>query len=209
MSATLTLYELPPSPNCMKARIALNFKGLPYQRVEVDPMDRSELLRLSGQPLTPLLMHGELPVWDSAAILRHLDSSFRDTPRLYAEDPELHHQIEHWENFGRSALLESFVPLPSMFFRGVVDEQAAGIAAADFLEQTSTLEKALTGREYLCGERMSAADVTCAPLVWYAMLPEDFAAKLPVAAFLRQHLELGADRANCRAWVSRVMPYWR
>ena len=71
MSDTIQLYDIAPSPNNMKARIALDYKGLAYERIPVDPEDRSVVIEISRQPLTPVLVHEGRAIWDSAAILRY------------------------------------------------------------------------------------------------------------------------------------------
>ncbi len=40
-------------------------------------------MRISGQHLTPVIEHGEVVLFDSAAILRYLDAAFRETPPLF------------------------------------------------------------------------------------------------------------------------------
>ncbi len=35
----IVLFDLAASPNNMKARIALNFKGLPFKKIPVDPIE--------------------------------------------------------------------------------------------------------------------------------------------------------------------------
>ena len=63
------------------AHVALGLKGIPYRFQAIDPQERAEVVRLSKQPLTPVLQHGDVVLSDSAAILRYLDANF-DGPRL-------------------------------------------------------------------------------------------------------------------------------
>ena len=44
--------------NNMKVRVALGFKNIAYDFKWIDPADRGEIVRLSGQHLTPVMLHG-------------------------------------------------------------------------------------------------------------------------------------------------------
>ena len=105
MSDGIRIYGFETSNN-MKVRIALGYKGLDYTYTEVDPGDRAELIRLTGQFLTPVMVHGERTLFDSAAILRYLDANFPDTPRLYSEEYGEMADIEGWERFTMTQLGE-------------------------------------------------------------------------------------------------------
>ena len=39
----VVMYNLPPSPNNMKVRIALNYKGIPFEKVDV-ALDRKSVV---------------------------------------------------------------------------------------------------------------------------------------------------------------------
>ena len=43
--------------NNFKVRIALGFKGIDYRFETIDPSDRAEIVRISGQPFTPVVVH--------------------------------------------------------------------------------------------------------------------------------------------------------
>jgi glutathione S-transferase len=102
----IKLYHLVGSPNCMKARIALAYKGLSYESNVIDPKDRSEVVKLSGQPFTPVLVHDDCVLFDSSAILRYLDANFRSTKPLFSSDYDTMRAIERMERFGRNELSE-------------------------------------------------------------------------------------------------------
>lgn len=50
-----TLYQFATSPFCSKVRKILDYKGLDYQIVEVDYIERKELIAASGQIMVPAL----------------------------------------------------------------------------------------------------------------------------------------------------------
>ncbi len=50
-----TLYQFATSPFCSKVRKILDFKGIDYEVVEVDYVERKELIAASGQVMVPAL----------------------------------------------------------------------------------------------------------------------------------------------------------
>lgn len=67
------LYLAEPSPLCAKVRKVLEFKGIDHTVVEVDPLDREELLKMTGHASVPVLrMDGET-IAESTAIALHLE----------------------------------------------------------------------------------------------------------------------------------------
>jgi glutathione S-transferase len=209
MAETIRLLHLAGSSNSMKVRIALNYKGLSYEKVPVDPQDRTEVVRVSGQPLTPVLVHGDRVVFDSASIVRYLDANFRDTKPLFSADYAEMKEIERWEIWARTELAE---PVSMVYgqMRAERPDEAVLKNACELLNRTTAkIEDRLATAQWLVGDRMTAADATVAPVVNSGMLSQEMAASSPFAAFFARHLRLGEGRQRTRAWVSRVMAYDR
>lgn len=204
---TLTLYQLPPSPNSMKARLALALKKIPYTSVVIDPMDRATVVEVSGQPLTPVLVHGDRVVYDSYAIVRYLDANWKGEPRLFAADPARQRAIEAWELVTRTDLGRMVGPLVQQLFSGQDDPAATAEANRIAADVAGRVQEALGAHDFLFGAAPCAADLTVAPFLYYATLsPETADAKNPLAGFFARKLALpaaGFERA--RAWVARVM----
>lgn len=204
---TLRLYDLAPSPNNVKVRIALAHKGLAYERIPVDPTNRAKLVELSGQPLTPVLTHGDTVMFDSSAILRYLEANVAREPRLFATTRETMKAIEAWELRSRG---DFGAPVSLVFTQFFAAQRDAGRIeeANDLLEDRGhELERHLEDKPFLVGEHLSAADCCVAPLVWYGCLSESDAQRLggPIPAFFREHLHLPAELTRTRAWVRRVV----
>lgn len=79
----LALYQFSTSPFCAKVRKILDFKGVEYRIVEVDYLERGELLAASGQIMVPALTMttGETIV-DSDLIAARLDELY-PTPTIF------------------------------------------------------------------------------------------------------------------------------
>ncbi|GAB4367628.1 MAG: hypothetical protein Kow0062_00120 [Acidobacteriota bacterium] len=152
--------------NNVKVRIALGYKGLDYEFHRIDPADRSGIVRLSGQHLTPVLVHDGTVLFDSAAILRWLDANFRDTPRLFGANLLEQWAIEDEELFARAVLA---APLMTVVHRRVAGNplgpEELARCADDWARAVRRLAARLDGREWLVGHSMSAADITAAAVL--------------------------------------------
>lgn len=180
--------------NNMKVRVALGYKGLPYSFNTIDPRDREAVVRISGQHLTPVLEHGGTIVFDSATILRYLESNFRDTPRLFGKSVREQWAIEDEELFARTALAGPLMRVVHTRVNGgTVDEALLDGAARDFARAADRLAATLGDREWLVGDAFSAADVTAGAVMHRIRKAEMFA--LPDSV------------ERLAPWIERVMAY--
>ncbi len=209
--ATIELYDLSASPNSMKIRVALGYKGIPYEQHPVDgsDMERKQIVELSGQPLTPVIRHGDIVVCDSASILRYLDTNFRDTPPLLFAERSKMQEAERLEKWVRGPLTEPIGVLYGQAMSETPDPAVCRQANERFHELTAEIESRLESSEWPVGERMSFVDVTAAPTVFYSLITEAIAGMHPLAAFFRANLRLGENRERTREWAGRVMAYDR
>jgi glutathione S-transferase len=212
--ANVVLYDLWPSNNNMKARIALRYKGIEYDTVDIgmgDDAARATVLEVSGQPLTPVLTHGETVVFDSSAIVRYLEANFPGTPRLFPRDREGFQAAEKLEMWARTDLVEPlgtvFGELMKQMGGGEADLEACCAASGRLHELTAEIEERLAEHPFLMGDEMTIADITAAPQVFWGMVPDEVIEKVPPAAFFRDNLQLGEGRERTRDWCMRVMRY--
>lgn len=209
----VTLYDLWPSTSNMKVRIALNYKGISFRKIPVEMGDyeRKELTELSGQPLTPVLQHGDSVVFDSAAIIRYLEANFPETPKLFSKDRARMQEIEALEKWARYDLVQPFYAVFSELMKGsqggTPDLAACERASAQIHEMTADIESRLQDKPFLLGDAMTAADATAAPQVFYSMVPDALVAKMPMLSFFKENLQLGEGRERTRDWCMRVMQY--
>jgi len=206
--ADTRLYDLAPSPNCMKARIGLNLKSVPFKKIAVDPTDRATVVKASGQPLTPAMIAGPQVVFDSHAILRWLDGNVKKGPRLFSSDYQTMKQIEEWEAYARSGLTRSVRPMFGMAFGRIpVTDAAIAAANAAFAEDSARVEEALAKGPWLVGGQLTAADVMLATHFFYATQPQQAVVReLPFWSVF-QRFDVGPNRERTRDWVARVMAW--
>jgi glutathione S-transferase len=182
--------------NNMKVRVALGFKGIDYEFRSIEPRDRADLVRVSGQNLTPVLVHGGCVLFDSAAILRYLDANFPGTPKLFGDSHRQQWEIEDWELFARTELA---APMMDVVHRRVygeaVDADLLARAENNYAAATGKLAAQLADRRWLVSDAMTAADITAAATVFRIRAAKFFA--------------LPAVDAALSGWVERVMRYDR
>ncbi|HEY9878485.1 MAG TPA: glutathione S-transferase family protein [Leptolyngbyaceae cyanobacterium] len=117
----LELYQFEASHYCEKIRLILDYKQLPYRKIEVSPgVGQLDLFRLSGQRQVPVLKDGDEVVADSTAIAFFLEKKYPERPILPA-DPKhkgLCLMMEEWadESIGlnaRKAMIGAFNQHPN------------------------------------------------------------------------------------------------
>ena len=200
----IVLYNLQPSPNSKKVRLALGYKGIAHETVHIDPMDRQAVIDVSGQPLTPVLKHGDTVIFDSSAILRYLEANVKREPRLYSADYETMQSIERWESFGRGQFGPSIGQIFGQFFSGSPDPATLAKASSDFNETARQFEKSINSDGYLVGAALTAGDITCAAWVGLSVLSPEQASTHPIMAFFAENLRLDPECQRLRTWFRSI-----
>lgn len=209
--SSLVLYDLRPSPNNIKVRLALGYKRLDYELRPVDPRDRTRILALSGQPFTPVLQHGEVVMFDSSAILRYVEANVAREPRLYSADPDTMRAIERWELRTRGGGFGAPVGMGfDQFFSKKREADELAGARDLFEDRCREIEEALSPAGFLVGDALTAADICVVSLLSYgapteAMLED----ALPILSFLCETFAVPADCPRTRDYVQRVLQYDR
>jgi glutathione S-transferase len=96
----LTLYAVPGSHPCEAVAVALELKGLPYDRVDLLPgVSQVQQLARFGRRTVPGLVADGYKISGSSLILRALDG-FEPDPPLFPRDPEARAAVEAAEHWG-------------------------------------------------------------------------------------------------------------
>ena len=164
----IRVWLIPFSTNVERLSLALAHKGAEAEAIEVDPDDRRELVRVSGQELVPVAdFDGEIVV-DSPVILRKLEELHPDPP-LWPADRARRAELDvfiDWFNrvwkVAPNAIAEA---IEGGHARPVRDRCAR---AQRWRAALAVFESLLEGRPYLFGNELSAADCVAFPFLKYA-----------------------------------------
>ena len=200
----IRLYTVRYSSNTERVSLALAHKGLKAEEVLVPNEDRSEVRKVSGQDLVPVLVDGRQIVYDSMEIVRYLEERYRDRPRLYPEDPARRAEClifidwfnRVWKRPPNEIADEMGKPPAAMNRERI---QRLGEAMQGTLD---LFEQLLSGRDYLMGE-YGAADMAAFPFLKYAVI------QLPDESYLfhrvlKQHQKPGQNHPRLVEWIARV-----
>lgn len=168
----MRIYRFPYSTNVERVALALGHKGVTPEWVDIDPADRSEVERVSGQALVPVLVaeDGEV-VAESMDIVRWIDARHPEPPLYPAGEAE-------------RARMQVFVDWFNRVWKvapnaidGVApgDERVHGWAA-EMRASLDLFDAMLGNGPFLWGDELTAADCAAFPFLKYGLLglePED------------------------------------
>src|SRR5665647_61511 len=99
MAGPLKLISHKLCPYVQRAVIALTEKGVPFERVDIDLADKPDwFLGISPLGKTPVLLVGEVPIFESAVILEYLEET--QPGPLHPADPLRRAEHRGWIEFG-------------------------------------------------------------------------------------------------------------
>jgi glutathione S-transferase len=158
----MLLYDSPVSGNCYKVRLLLAHLGLPYERREVDVVDRSGREELLGG-LNPalrvptLVLDDGRPLGESDAILLFLGDGTDWVPQDRYERAQVHQWLffEQYSHEPYLAVVRFWLAvLPEPPAPAKVEARRAGGYSA-----LEAMDRHLDGRAFLVGDGASVADI--------------------------------------------------
>ena len=187
---TVLLYNSPVSGNCYKVRLLLAHLGIPYERRELDVVDRSNRREVLGD-LNPALRVPTLVLDDgralgeSGAILWYLGEGTRFVPEDQYERAQVlqwmfFEQYDHEPAIAVARFWLAYSGRPEEYADRLPERIAAGERAL------STMERHLDGRKFLIGDRLTLADIA---LYAYTHVAEEGGFELEPYPAVRSWLE--------------------
>lgn len=189
----LKLYDSPSSPFCRRVRIALAEKGLAYEKIPVDlgkKENRSaEYLKMNPYGKVPVLVDGDVIVYESAIINEYLDEQYRDPP-LMPDEPALRARARILVDCCDQSFSGPLRTIRLELQKPEADRDSAAITEAEGRVQSNLqwLDREIGGNEYLVGP-FSLADV--------AFMPR-------VAALEQIKLRVDPSLQGLTQWINRV-----
>jgi glutathione S-transferase len=138
-----------------KAEIALREKGVDFELVMV-PFDKSdryeprhpEVLRINPKRQVPVLVHGDVEIFDSTLIFEYLEDAFPEPP-LWPKTPAARAEARLLELKVDDIVFMNIVRLFGLEDRP--DDPVAVAARAKAAEHYAEMEARLDGRDFLAG----------------------------------------------------------
>jgi glutathione S-transferase len=196
MADTLTFYTNPMSRGRI-IRWMLEEVGQPYETVVLDyatTMKSPEYLAVNPMGKVPAIKHGDTVVTEAAAICAYLADAFPQAGLAPAPTSKDRGPYYRWL-FYAAGPVEAAVSTKSMGWDAPAEKQAM-LGFGSYDNVVSTLEKAVTGRDYLVGNKFSAADLYFGAHIGWGM---QFGSLPKLPAFEAYFARLAARPASIRA----------
>jgi glutathione S-transferase len=197
----LKLWRIPFSTNVERVALALGHKGLSAEWVDVDPADRTEVERISGQPLVPVLELDGRVIADSTAIVEELER-LQPEPSLYPADAARRAEVEIFVDWFNRVWKRPPNELEAELTKAQPDRETAERLGEEIAGALDRFESLLHGRDYLFGD-FGVADCIAFPFLKYAVLHDPGDQEL-FHRILVEHQRLGGRYPRLEAWIQRV-----
>ena len=198
----LRVHRIPFSTNVERVALAAAHKHLAIEWVDHDPSDRSAIRALSGQELVPVLERDDDVLIDSMAIVAHFEAN-RPEPALYPHDPAQRAGVEVFVDWFDRVWKVAPNAIDAELDRPEPDRDRIAAWEAELRGSLERFEALLSGRDFLMGDTLTAADIAAFPFLKYGVL-YDPADDERFHRILIEHLRPGDEHPNLVAWIARM-----
>ncbi|XP_057795872.1 probable glutathione S-transferase [Salvia miltiorrhiza] len=156
------------SPFVKRVEMALKMKGVEYEYIEVDVVNKSPLL-LQHNPIhkkVPVLLHDGKSIVESAVILEYIDEVW-EGPNILPKDPYERAMARFWANF----IDEKCAPATrkALWSRGEEREKAVEEAT----QGLKILESEVKGKKFFGGDQIGYVDIIgCFLAYWFPIVDQ-------------------------------------
>ncbi|XP_047331956.1 glutathione S-transferase U9 [Impatiens glandulifera] len=109
----VTLHGMWASTYSKRVELALSIKGVPFEYVEEDLINKSPSL-LQYNPVhkkVPVLVHNGKSICESMVIVEYIDETWKNEPRLLPDDPYKRARVRFWADFFHQKVLPCLLNL--------------------------------------------------------------------------------------------------
>jgi len=168
MAPPLKLISHKLCPYVQRAVIALSEKGVAFERVDIDLSNKPDwFLAISPLGKTPVLLVGEVPIFESAVILEYLEET--QPKPLHPADPLRRAEHRGWIEFGSIVLAEI------AGFYAAPDEATFNAKTSQLEQRFARLEARVAAAPWFDGEDFSLVDAVFGPVFRYFDVFDDTA----------------------------------
>jgi glutathione S-transferase len=187
MAQKLTLISHKLCPYVQRAVIALNEKGVPFERIDIDLANKPDwFLKISPLGKVPVLLveteNGEVALFESNVICEYIEET-QAGAKLHPQDALERAQHRAWMEFG-STILSELWGLETTGDPAVFESKRQAVAA-----KFARVEEALGAGQYFASEKFSLVDAVFAPIFRYFDVFDQLT-----------DLSVFADTPKVRAW---------
>uniref|UniRef100_A0A7N0U9Z7 glutathione transferase n=1 Tax=Kalanchoe fedtschenkoi TaxID=63787 RepID=A0A7N0U9Z7_KALFE len=154
------------SPFSRRVEMALKLKGVEYEYVEEDLVNKSQSL-LHYNPIhkkVPVLIHNGKPIAESLVILEYIDETWRARYQLLPSDPYERAGARFWAKF----ISEQCMPT---LWKACASSD--GELMAEAVSHLARLEDELKGKRFFGGEAIGLVDLTAGLIAhWLPVIQE-------------------------------------
>lgn len=195
MTSKLKVYGRSDSSNCAKVFWLLDRLGQDYELI---PAGRGHggtaapgFLDLTPFGKVPVIVDGDVSLWESNAILRYLAERFEATA-LWPKELAGRARIDRWMDWASLSLTPPLTRLRKARAAGGEGDLAAVVAAF------TVLDTCLGNSKFIAGEALSLADITAGPAVYRWFLLEG---ERPALGNLERYAEMMAQDPQFRRYI--------
>ena len=197
------------SANVQKVMWTLGELDLPYQRNDVGGSFGYPEDYPSPNHVVPTMKDDDLVVWESGACVRHLARTY-GAGSLWPEDPAQLALADMWMEWHRSDIAGAFFPLFQMLIRDMpsTPETIAKLTASCG-RIFGQLETQLQGRDFICGDTLTMADIVNGAIAYrYMTLPIERPALPAMQAWYARLADRPAYRKHVMIEYGRNIDEW-
>ena len=160
-----TLYHHPASQHARRVVALLEDTGLSYElrHVALEKGDHlsAEFIAINPNHQVPVLIDGQLKLFESNAILRYLCTKHGLTD-WYPDDLRTRAMVDQWLDWNQCRLLPAVkdIVMNKVFLGEAGDKAAIVRGEKNMLELAAILGAKLAGRDFLTGDKPTIADLS-------------------------------------------------
>lgn len=177
----ITVWGRATSSNTQAVLWALAEIALPFERIDAGGrygrLDTPEFAAMNPNRLVPVLVDGDLTLWESGAIVRYLGARYADAS-FWPADPAARAGIDKWAEWMKTTFVPAFLTgifWPAMQAARVAPDPAASAKAVARMKQVAAiLDGGVPEAGHFGGEAPAFADIMVGTYLYrYFDLPFD------------------------------------